>query len=46
MLTDLFGYIRRNAKNWNEYQTKKVLKEVNQIRIFLERKLAETEGVA
>jgi hypothetical protein len=39
MLTDLLGYIKRNAKNWNEYQTRKCLNEVNQIQKYLQEKL-------
>jgi len=39
MLTDLLGYIKRNAKNWNEHQTRKTLNEVNQIQKFLQEKL-------
>lgn len=41
MLTDLGGYIRRNAKNWNASQLRKCLNEVKSIHDFLERKLKE-----
>lgn len=41
LLNDLFGYIRRNSKNWNKDQLKKVLIEIKQIQTYLERKLQE-----
>lgn len=41
LLNDLFGYIKRSSKNWNEYQTKKVLNEIKLIQKHLEKKLEE-----
>ncbi|WP_161805241.1 hypothetical protein [Sporosarcina globispora] len=43
MLADVFGYIRRNIHNWNSYQIKKSLKEINQTKLLLEKKLKELE---
>jgi hypothetical protein len=43
MLIDLFGYLRRNSKNWNAGQLKKCINEIRQIENFLERKLADIE---
>lgn len=46
MINDLFGYIKRNYKKYNAYQLQKFLKEINEIKRFLEHKLKEMEGVA
>lgn len=43
MLTDLFGFYKRNMKSMNKWQLKKDLKEFKQIQIMLERKLKELE---
>jgi len=41
MLDDLFGYIKRQSRNWNQYQTKKALHEARLIVRHLEKKLGE-----
>jgi hypothetical protein len=45
ILTDWGGFIKRNSKNWDKTQLKKVLNEINQIKYFIEKKLKE-KGVA
>jgi hypothetical protein len=40
-LTDLFNFIKRNSRNWNEHQTKKALNEARLIVKHLEKKLGE-----
>jgi hypothetical protein len=44
MLTDTFGWVRRNIRNMNDFEQKKLLSEVNQIKLMLERNL-NTKGV-
>ncbi|WP_180827325.1 hypothetical protein [Bacillus sp. UMB0728] len=44
MLVGFFDYIRRNANNWKSYELRKTLKEVNQAKQLLERKIREMEG--
>jgi hypothetical protein len=45
LIQDLFGFIRRNSKNLNTGQVKKMLIEINQIKSYLERILKD-KGVA
>jgi hypothetical protein len=45
LIQDLFGFIRRNSKNLNTSQVKKMLIEINQIKTYLERILKD-KGVA
>jgi hypothetical protein len=37
----LFGYLRRNSKNWSANELRKCLIEINRIKTYLERKLEE-----
>jgi hypothetical protein len=39
MLNDLFGYVKRNHKNLNDHQTRKLLTEIKLIVKLLENKL-------
>jgi hypothetical protein len=41
VISDVFGYIKRNSRNWNKRQLEKLLVEVNQIKLFLERRIKE-----
>jgi hypothetical protein len=45
LIQDLFGFIRRNTRNLNTGQIKKMLVEINQIKTYLERILKD-KGVA
>jgi hypothetical protein len=40
-VTDLLGYVKRNAFKWDIKTVRKVLNEVNQIQKFLENRLKE-----
>lgn len=40
MLNDLFGYFRRNMKNMNDFEKKKMLKEIKQIESMITRDLS------
>jgi hypothetical protein len=44
-MNDIFGYVRRNARKWTDGQIKKVLNEINQTKIYLDRILKD-KGVA
>jgi hypothetical protein len=39
MLTDTFGWVKRNVKNMSDFEQKKMLNEINQIKSMLERNL-------
>lgn len=39
ILTDTLGWVRRNIKNMNDFEQKKLLNEVTQIKSTLERNL-------
>jgi hypothetical protein len=39
MLTDTFGWVKRNIKKMNEFEKKKTLNEINQMKSFLEKEL-------
>jgi hypothetical protein len=44
LLTDTFGWVKRNIRNMNDFEQKKLLSEVNQIKLMLERNL-KVKGV-
>lgn len=39
MLQDLFGYVKRNVYKMNDRETEKMYKEINQIKLMLEKKM-------
>lgn len=39
MLTDLFGYFKRNSKKMSDFEKKKALNEIKQIQLYLEKDL-------
>jgi hypothetical protein len=43
MLTDTFGWVKRNICNMNDFEQRKMLNEINQIKSMLERNL-KTRG--
>lgn len=46
MLQDTLGWVRRNVKNMNDFEQKKLLNEISQIKLMLERNLnIKTKGV-
>jgi hypothetical protein len=45
-MSDIFGYVKRNARKWSVGQIRKVLNEINSTKLFLERLLKEMERVA
>jgi hypothetical protein len=44
ILTDTFGWMKRNISKMSDFEQKKMLNEVNQIKLMLERNL-KTKGV-
>jgi hypothetical protein len=44
LLTDTFGWVKRNIRNMNDQEQKRLLNEVNQIKSMLERNL-KVKGV-
>jgi hypothetical protein len=46
MLSDTFGWVKRNLRNMDHKEQRKLLSEVNQIKSMLERNLnTNTKGV-
>jgi hypothetical protein len=45
MLTDQFGWIKRNIKNMNDNEKRKTLNEINQMKILIEKSL-KLKGVS
>lgn len=43
MLIDVCGFVRRNVKNWKEYEIRKSLKEITQTKAILEKELKRFE---
>lgn len=39
LLTDTFGWVKRNMRNMNDHEQKRLLNEVNQIKLMLERNI-------
>jgi hypothetical protein len=39
LLTDMVGYFKRNSKKMSDFEKKKTLNEINQIKIILEKDL-------
>jgi hypothetical protein len=46
MLNDTFGWVKRNLKNMNDIEKKKMLKEIKQMEIVLARDLNIKVGEA
>jgi hypothetical protein len=39
MLTDTFGWVKRNLGKMNDFEKRKTLNEINQMKILLEKSL-------
>ncbi|MBL4951037.1 hypothetical protein JK635_02130 [Neobacillus sp. YIM B02564] len=39
MLVDILGWVRRNIKHMNDFEQRKLLNDINEIKLILERNL-------